>query len=586
VERLTGIGASPGVAFGPALVAAQRDHAVRFTIPRGRIAQELEAFTRARARSKEQLTLIRSRMVAARAGELVSLFDAQRLMLDDPLFVERVEALIQGTQANAEWAIHEAAAEVAGILDEAADPYLRERKGDLHDVAGRVRMNLREDSGGLRRLMHQLDRPCVLIADELTPSMVAQLDWTRLAGFATEAGSRTYHTAIMARSLGVPAVVGLGDLTGRVRPGVLVLLDGETGAVTIEPDEAAQHAEGLTRRRPAPRRTSPAGPLRTRDGLSIRLMANVDRLEDVELALGAGAEGVGLFRSESLLADVGLDLADEECQYHAYRRLVEAAHGSPVTIRTFDIDGRHAELTTAFTQAGTGRWGGQGGLRGIRAGLAAPDVLAVQLRAILRAGAVGPVRVMFPFVSSVEEVRAARAIMERVRASLPGDGGVVPVPVGVMIELPAAALMAAALAREADFLMIGTNDLIQYTLGVDRTDERVSDRYQPLHPAVLRLIRLVHRAGTRANVPVAVCGEMAADPVLLPVLVGCGLTTFSMTPGALEMARVVVGETDARYAKRVAARMRRLGTIDEIEEYLRETLGLAHGRETAGTAKE
>ena len=585
MERLTGIGASPGVALGPALVAVQRDQAVRFTIPSRQVSAEVEAFAQARLRSKEQLVQIRARMLSARAGELVALFDAQLLMLDDPLLINRTIAIIRETCANGEWAIQQAVSEVASVLDGAADPYLRERKGDLHDVAGRLSMNLREDSGGVRALIHQLDRPCVLIADELTPSVVAQLDWTRVAGFATDAGSRTYHTAILARSLGVPAVVGLADISRRVQPGAIVLLDGETGAVTVEPDEALRRS-AVRPSRKVPVVRTPPGPLFTRDGVAIHLLANIDRVEDVPLAVQSGAIGVGLYRSEFLLAGLGPELIDEDYQYRAYRRLIEAAGGRPVTIRTFDIDGRHFNRS-AMTSADApgGRWVGHGGLRGIRASLADPAQFGGQLRAILRASAHGPAQVMFPFVSSVEEVRAARQFLEEQQQML-GGAAAGPLPVGVMIELPAAAMMASALSREVDFFAIGTNDLIQYTLGVDRTDERVSNRYQPLHPAVLRLIRLAQRASTRAHRPLTVCGEMASDPALLQLLIGCGLTAFSMTPGALDMARVVIEATDARQAKAVAVRALRLGTVDEIEEHLRVTLGHVPRREAAETAKE
>jgi len=284
-----------------------------------------------------------------------------------------------------------------------------------------------------------------------------------------------------------------------------------------------------------------------------------------------------LYRSEFMLVGGPPDMAAEDEQYHVYRELVERMGGRPVTIRTFDIDQRQLDrpLVDAALDA---RWfaeherGSHAGLRGIRFGLAQPAIFKTQLRALLRAAAHGPLRVMFPFVSSLHEVRAAKALLEEARGELRARGvETTPVPVGIMIEVPSAAFTASQLAREVDFFTIGTNDLIQYTLAVDRTDDRVSNRYEPLHPAVLRLLRTVRRGAVRRGIPVSVCGEMASDPLLLRLLIGCGLTEFSMTPGALQMARTVVTETHAGEMARIAARVLTLGTVEDIEEFLRRT---------------
>jgi phosphotransferase system enzyme I (PtsI) len=580
VERLKGIGVSSGLAVGPALVAIQRTQVIRFPIAPDRVSRELSALERARLRSREQLHQIRRRIAELKGADLAAIFDAQLLMLDDPMLVSRAATIVCEERVNAEWAVQRALDEIATVFDDVQDPYLHERKGDLHDVAGRLRMNLREGKGSARDLLQDLDTPCVLIADELTPSVVAQLDWTRILGFATDAGSRTYHTAILARSLGVPAVVGLHDVSLRVPPGASVVIDGATGGVVIDPPPAVrQEAEARARmeKSRAPAVQTQQGPLETNDGVRIGLQANIERPDDVAAALAAGAEGIGLFRSEFMLVGGPPDMASEEEQYHVYRQLVERMAPRTVTIRTFDIDER--QLARPLVDAALdARWfpdherSGHAGLRGIRFGLAQPAIFKTQLRALARAAEGHALRVMFPFVSSLHEVRAARALLAEARAELQGRGIETPdVPLGIMIEVPSAAFTASLLAREVDFFTIGTNDLIQYTLAVDRTDDRVSNRYEPLHPAVLRLLRQVRRSAVRRGIPVSVCGEMASDPLLLRLLIGCGLREFSMTPGAIEMARRVVQETSADEMARVAARVLTLATVEEIEQFLRES---------------
>jgi phosphotransferase system enzyme I (PtsI) len=582
VERLKGVGVSGGLAVGPALVAIQRTQVIRFPVAAGRVGRELAALEQARARSGAQIRQIRDRVGQRKGTDLAAIFDAQLLLLDDPLLVGRAAAIIHEEHVNAEWAVQRALDEVAELFNDLADPYLRERKGDLQDVAGRLRLNLRGEKGGARDLLRDLDAPCVLVADELAPSVVAQLDWDLIRGFATDAGSRTYHTAILARSLGVAAVVGLRDISGRVPPGASVLVDGDRGEVVIDPDPALRRdaeTRGRLARAHQPRPAPAHAPARTRDGVAVSLDANIERSDDVAAALDSGAEGIGLYRSEFLLAGAPPDMAGEDEQYEEYREVAEQMAPRPVTIRTFDVDER--QLAQPLVDAGLdARWfpegerAGRGGLRGIRFGLAYPAIFKTQLRALLRAAAHGSLRILFPFVSSVQDVRAARVLLAEARAELDARGvryGTA--AVGVMIEIPSAAFTASTLAREADFFTIGTNDLIQYTLAVDRTDERVSDRYEPLHPAVLGLIRHVRRGAARRRIPVSVCGEMASDPVLLPLLVGCGLTEFSMTPGALPMARHVIEEAHAWEMARIAARVLTLGTVEEIEQYLLETFG-------------
>jgi phosphotransferase system enzyme I (PtsI) len=567
VERLTGIAVSPGVAVGRAVILMLRTEAIRFPIPPERVVREVAALHAARDQSRHQLQDIRDRVQKARGVELAAIFDAQLLMLDDALFVGRAEEIIRSERVNAAWAVHRAYEELGSVFASVEDPYLRERENDVADVAGRLRMNLRHGARGARDLLSELDGPSVLIADELTASLAAQLDWNRIQGFALDAGSRTYHTAILARSLKVPAIVGLHDASVRVAAGTPIVLNGTSGELIVNPSaEAIEEARRAARprRRATPRRaTEPARePAVTADGVAVRLQANVELLEDLELLREHGAEGVGLYRSEFMLSGRSLASATEDAQYALYRSLIEQVAPQPVTIRTFDVDERQLSL------GHSDRRRGRAGLRGLRLGLARPELLRTQLRALVRAGAHGRLRVMFPLVTGLDEVRQAKRILAEVSTELS-----MPAPaVGAMVEVPAAALSADLLAPEVDFLTIGTNDLIQYTLAVDRTDDRVSEFYEPLHPAVLRLIRVVRRAATRARIPVSLCGEMASDPALLGLLIGLGLTEFSMTPAAIPMARQAVRDMRAEHARTLASHALRLGTAEAIEKYLFEAL--------------
>ena len=573
MERLNGIGVSPGVVVGRAVILTQRTEVMRFPIPPDRVERETQALQDARDESRQQLQDIRARLAHGRGHELAALFDAQILMLDDPMLVGRAEAIIRTERVNAAWAVHRAYEEVYQLFTSMEDPYLRERENDVADVAGRLRMNLRHGARGPRELLSQIDGPSILIADELTASVAAQLDWSRVQAFATDAGSRTYHTAILARSLKVPAIVGLHDASLRIAAGTPVVLDGTTGELVVAP--SPEMIDEAHRRAARPRRrgvlAGDSGPVSTTDGVRIRLEANVELLEDLEYLNEHGAEGVGLYRSEFMLSGRPLENVTEDEQYTLYRSLIERVAPRPVTIRTFDLDERQVGHNVTRPERRRTR----PGLRGLRLGLANPELLRTQLRALVRASEHGPLRVMFPFVTAVEEVRQARALLAEVQDSVASGLGRIDknqLKVGAMIEVPSAALAADLLAPEVDFFTIGTNDLIQYALAVDRTDDRVSDLYEPLHPAVLRLIRLVRRAASRHHIPVSLCGEMASDPALVGLLVGLGLTEFSMTPAAIPIVRQVVLELSAAEARRLAGHVLRLPTAAEIEQYLFDAL--------------
>ena len=584
MRRLTGIGVSPGVVSGRAVILIQRAQVLRYHIAPARVDRELRRLEQSRVRSREQLVDIRER-VGRRRLEMASLFDAQLLMLEDPMLVPRAADIVRRERVNAEWAIQQVFSEFSAVFDEVTDAYLRERKGDVADLVGRLRMNLREGVASPRDLLAQLDEASVLIADELTPSLAAQVDWTKVRGFATDAGSRTYHTAILARSLEVPAVVGLHNASEQVQPGELVIIDGSNNELIVDPtaEEVARAAHHTDDRRPsAGADASRQRPAATADGLRIRLDANIEFPDDLAHARYAGAEGIGLYRSEFLLAQTvaAIPIADEEeRQYQVYRGMLEGMAPGPVTVRTFDVDEDQLASRLAQRPLGGG-WiageerGSRQGLRGLRLSLTRPELFQVQLRALLRAAKHGRLRIMFPFVSSVEQLREARQMIAEASAELTRRGETPPtVPVGVMIEIPAAAYTPDLLARDVDFFTIGTNDLIQYCLAVDRADERVSRLYEPLHPAILRMILMVRRAARRQRIPVSLCGEMASDPALLTLLVGLGLTEFSMTPGAIPVAKQVLSEVRSDELGALARRILRLATVDDIERELLGALG-------------
>jgi phosphotransferase system enzyme I (PtsI) len=572
--RLTGLGVSPGVGVGRALVVTRGARDLQFRIPERRIAWELERLGEARARARDQLHQIKARIEQAAGAGHAYMFDAQLLMLDDPMLVDRAAAIIRAERLNAASALRRALDEISALFDRLEDSYLRERKGDIEDVVGRLCMNLRSgDEAG--DLFKEVEGPLVLVADELSPSLVAQLDWQRLAAFVTDAGSWTYHTAILARSLHVPAVAGLGHASAVIAPGALVAVDGASGDVLVEPGpEVLADFEARSRQRRAYEKSLAEFddlPAVTQDGTAIRLDANVELPEEAARARERGAEGIGLYRSEFLIAGTSVAGLDEEAQYATYRRLLDGMQGRRVTVRTFDV---------SESQLGLPGGGDPGraplGLRGLRLSLSFDELFQAQLRALLRAAAHGPLRIMFPFVTGVEELRAARAVVAQAAETLRKMGLPVPeVPIGIMIEVPSAALTVDLLAAEADFFSIGTNDLIQYCLAVDRTDDRVSRMYDPLHPAILRILRHVARGASRRRLPVSVCGEMAADPVLLPLLAGLGLREFSMSPAAIPLAKQVVRGMRISDAARLASRALRAATSADVERTLADFLAPA-----------
>ncbi len=563
--RLNGRGVAEGTAIGRAVVAVREARQVRYRLATGKVDRERQRLRSARAVTRSQLEEISSRVARTVGQAQAAIFAAQLLMLDDPMLTGRVDELIRSERINADWALELAIDELHSVFAREGDAWLRERVGDLADVGGRLASNLRPGRDPLVSLVQELDGPLVVVADEVSPSIAAQLDWSKVRGLVCDVGSPTHHTVILARSLGIPAVVGLGSATQMILPGQTIAVDGATGEVVIEPDQEAlerwtqraQLADAAMHKLDELR----AVPAATADGLRVRLDANLEMAEEVSRVLDAGAEGIGLYRSEFLLdraASAGG--LSEDAQFETYRRLLERMAPRSVTIRTFDA-GEERWERRARAQGHRERFG----LRGVRAALQHDDRFRVQVRALLRAAPYGRLRILLPFVTSAAEFRQVRDLIAHISKDVPSVGAV---PVGAMIEVPAAALTADRLAREADFLSVGTNDLIQYTLAIDRTDERLSGHYEPREPAVLRLLRMVATAGRRSGRDFSVCGEMAADPLLVALMVGLGFRAFSMTPAAIPVVKRSLAAIDSRQAEVIARRAVTADCAEDVHRYL------------------
>ena len=575
--RLNGLGVSPGIGIGRAVVVSRGSRELRFRVPERRVDLEIARLHAARDQSRVQIDQIKERIAAAAGAEHAYIFDAQRLMLDDPMLVDRAAAIIRQDRLNAESALQRSLNELSALFDQVDDPYLRERKGDIADVVGRLWMNLRAEGDPMQGV-RDLEGPFVLVADELNPSLIAQLDTERFVAFVSDAGSWTYHTSILARSLHIPAVAGSRHASAVIPPGAMLAVDGSTGDVLVDPPaDIVAELELRSRKRRAYEQSLDeydALPAVTADGATIRIEANVERPEEAARARTRGAEGIGLYRSEFLLAGTTAAGLDEDAQYAVYRRLIEAMGGGRVTVRTFDVSEGQMGLSRSGESSRSPL-----GLRGLRLSLSFDEVFQAQLRALLRAAVHGPLRIMFPFVTGVEELRAAKTAVGHATEALRARGISPPhVPLGIMIEVPSAALTIDLLASEADFVSIGTNDLIQYCLAVDRTDDRVSQLYEPLHPAIVRVLRHVARGGARRGLPVAVCGEMAADPVLLPLLAGLGLREFSMTPAAIPVAKQVVRGLRLPDTRRLAIEVLKAATATEVERVLADSMSTTKSR--------
>jgi phosphotransferase system enzyme I (PtsI) len=558
--EFAGISASPGIAVGRVFLFLEDKLAIpRYTIAASQADAEQARFAAALERAAGEL-----RAFAAAGNPVI---EAHLLMLEDPEFAATVRRGVVERNHNAEWVVAEVVEELSERLGTAGTTYLQERTLDLHDVGQRLIGQLLE-----RHRASLADAPegSVIVTRTLMPSDTLALDRRRVLGIAADAGSRTSHTAILARSLGIPAVVGLSDASRHARHGEGICIDGNRGVVVLEPDSEtrARYARRKAAWEEATERLAGLNdlPAETLDGKLVRLEANIEVPDEVDAVLAHGADGVGLFRSEFLFLQPGRFPSEDE-QERAYSAVLRAMGDRPVTIRTLDIGGD--KIAPGFALAAEANpilgW------RAIRYCLARPEVFRTQLRALLRASVHGNLRLMFPLISGPAEIARIHEILAEVKAALVRDGVAFrdDVPVGIMIEVPSAALISDQLAPSVDFFSIGTNDLIQYTLAVDRGNERVAYLYDPFHPAVLRLVRMTIANAHARGIPVGMCGEMAGDPLATVVLLGLGLDSFSMGPLGIPPIKRIV---------------RSVGAM-EAEDFVRTLLALPSGEEVADAVR-
>jgi len=567
---LYGQGVARGYAIGRAvLLGAAALEVPHYRIAPEDVAAETARLKRALEQAGQELEMLAQTLPEDAPKELAALLNVHRLLLADPLLTDQAFALIAERHYNAEWALTAQGQILSEQFAAIEDEYLRERSADVRQVIERV-LGVLSGSPPMLPMPESGcgDEPLVVVAHDISPADMIRLRGARFAAFCTDLGGATSHTAIVARSMGVPAVVALGTACALINDGDTVIVDGQHGAVMVNPppavlDEYRRRQQAFLDERAelALLRDEPAVTL---DGISVTLNANIELPEEAEQALAAGAQGIGLFRSEFLFMGRS-DLPGEEEQYQAYASVIKTMAGRPVTIRTLDIgadktlDGEASVATNPAL-----------GQRAIRYCLARPEMFATQLRAILRASAHGPVKLLLPMVAHMHEIEATRAALESAKRELEARGQpyAASIPLGAMVEVPAIAIAIEPFAEQLDFLSIGTNDLIQYTLAIDRGDHDVANLYDPLHPAVLRLIAHTINAGERAGIPVAVCGEMAGESRLTRLLLGLGLTEFSMHPQQLlDVKREIRRAHSNALRVKVAASLNRALPIDPQDLY-------------------
>jgi phosphoenolpyruvate-protein phosphotransferase (PTS system enzyme I) len=562
--RLYGVGVSPGIARGTILVVGEdQEEIAKYGITAADIAGEIGRFENALIQTRAQILEMQQRIAEAIGAKDAGIFDAHLLVVEDRTLIDEVLRKLEADLCNVEFVFQEVATHYADTLSKIDDPYLRERALDIQDVTRRVIRNLQ---GKAPKAFLGTTTPHILIAHNITPSDTATMNRELVLGFATDLGSRTSHTAIMARSLNIPAIVGLHDATTKLESGQEVLLDGYNGLLILNPtpDTLWHYGELKDRKQ---RVTASLNELRetksmTRDGRHIVLSANIELPKEVEAVIANGAEGIGLYRTEFLYLNRG-SLPSEDEQYETYRTVAERVAPHPLIIRTFDLGGdKVAGGTDVFDEQNPFM-----GMRAIRFCLEHVDMFKDQLRAILRASAAaGNVKIMFPMISGAHELRRALAVLDECKAELRDKQ--VPFSetceIGAMIEIPSAAICSEVLAREVDFFSIGTNDLIQYAMAVDRVNERIAHLYEPTHPAVLRLLKMVADAAHKHHIWAGVCGEMAGDLVMVPLLLGLGMDELSVSASLVPRVKRAVQTLSYEECQQLVEEALQLETPGEI----------------------
>src|SRR5213082_3427891 len=559
--RFQGVGVSPGLARGVIhVVRDDLDDVVRYHIEPSQIGNEIARFEAALVQTRVQILEMQQKIAEAIGAKDAAIFDAHLLVVEDRTLIDEVLRRLETERCNVEWVFQEVASNYAETLSKIDDPYLRERARDIQDVTRRIVRNLQ---GKAPKPMLSTAEPHILVAHNLTPSDTATMNRQLVLGIATDLGSRTSHTAIIARSLNIPAVVGLHDATEKLESGQHVLLDGYTGVVIVDPTPETlsyygevQIKKGLVAKELRQLRETSST---TSDGRHIVLSANIELPTDVEAVAENGAEGIGLYRTEFLFVNRDT-LPSEEEQYETYRKVAEQVKPNPLIIRTFDLGGD--KLAAGVVDVGD-ELNPFLGWRAIRFCLENIDIFKPQLRAILRASAVGNVKIMFPMISGLEELRHAKAVLDECRKEI-GEKKSGQMEAGAMIEIQSAAISADALAREVDFFSIGTNDLIQYTIAVDRVNERIAHLYEPTHPAVLRLLKMIADAAHAHDIWVGVCGEMAGDIALIPLLLGLGVDELSASATLVPRVKRAVQSLTIPECQQLVAEALKLETPSEI----------------------
>ena len=576
---LHGIGASSGIAIGRAhLASPSRVEVAHYSLPESQIESELKRFDDAVEQTRTELRNLRSQIPASAPAELPAFLDMHLLILDDNMIDEEPKRLIREQRCNAEWALTQQMEALVARFEEIEDPYLRSRQEDVVQVVQRVIKVLVGHPGQLPAGTD--GEECVLVSHELTPADMIQFKSTRFAAFITDLGGATSHTAIMARSLGIPSVMALHQARSLIKDHEWIIVDGREGVVIVDPDEKIleeyRHRQAVWIKATEKLKKLKTSRAKTLDGTNVELFANIELPQDMPAVLESGAQGIGLFRSEFLFLNRD-DLPSEEEQFEAYKSVAVAMEDKPVTIRTLDL-GADKQAPWGHTVADNPALG----LRAIRLCLAEPRLFETQLRAILRASAFGKVRILIPMLGNFGELKATLQMIAAIKESLRAEGIRFDerIPVGGMIEVPAAALLAEQLAKQLDFLSIGTNDLIQYAVAIDRLNDEVSYLYDPLNPGVLRLVRMTLEAGLAAGVPVAMCGEMAGDPRFTRLLLGLGLREFSVHPSVLLEIKQIINSTVVADAEPLAREL--LDRVDGPRRH--EVLDALDGGEPGGSA--